>query len=189
QRLESGELEHQANYWTRYLDRKTPVAHLPYDYDDENPGTDAETEPPKIYQFKLSRPLTAKLKETASRENTTLFTTTMAILKTWLAIMTNQTIITVGTIFSGRTYPALEKIPGIMMNLMPVRLDLTGNPDCRQVLTRTKEAILETYNNQDYPLDLVAHKMRKVIDINRDIYSIMLIGQEALEATVHFDGI
>jgi non-ribosomal peptide synthetase component F len=76
-----------------------------------------------------------------------------------------------------------------MMNLLPVRADLSGNPDCRQILSRTKQAVLETYNHQDYPLGLVAHRVRKMINFNRDIYSIMFIGQESIEKTFHLDGL
>jgi fengycin family lipopeptide synthetase D len=178
-------LDHQAKYWTRYLTAKIPVSQIP---GDDATGV-TEIEPSRIFQLKLSPRLTAKLQETASRENTTLFVTMLAILKTWIAIIANQTMITVGTVFSGRTYPELEKIPGIMMNLLPLRLDLSGNPDCSQILSRTRQVVLEAYNNQDYSLDLAAHKMRKVINLNRDIYSIMFIGQESLDSKVHFDGL
>ncbi|HLP62041.1 MAG TPA: aminotransferase class III-fold pyridoxal phosphate-dependent enzyme, partial [Candidatus Deferrimicrobium sp.] len=189
ERLTSPQLQEQADYWTQYLTRKIPVVHLPYDYDDETAMIHTNLEPPNVYQFKLSTQLTEKLYKTAANDDTTLFVTVLAILEVWIAALANQNMITVGTIFSGRTYPTLEKIPGIMMNLMPVRLDLSGNPNCREILSRTRKAVLETYLNQDYPLDLVAHKMRKVIDINRDIYSIMFIGQEAVGENVHFDGL
>ena len=191
-RLESGQLKDQEDYWTRYLTREIPVAHLPYDFGDEGTAIDTNPEPmepAKVYQFKLSPPLTGKLHKTASQQNTTLFVTMLAILKTWIALLANQTVITVGTVFSGRTYPELEKIPGIMMNLLPVRADLSGNPDCQQILSRTKQAVLETYNHQDYPLGLVAHRVRKMINFNRDIYSIMFIGQESIEKTFHLDGL
>jgi glutamate-1-semialdehyde aminotransferase/malonyl CoA-acyl carrier protein transacylase/non-ribosomal peptide synthetase component F len=186
-RLASGELDRQANYWTEYLTKKIPVAHLPYDYPEEGAGADIE--PSKIFRLTLNPGLTAKLHETASRENTTLFVTMLAVLNTWIASLSNQTMITVGTIFSGRTHPELEKIPGIMMNLLPMRLDLSGNPDCREILSRTRQVVLDTYDNQDYPLDLVAHRLRQVINLNRDIYSIMFIGQETIEKVLHFDGL
>jgi hypothetical protein len=38
-------------------------------------------------------------------------------------------------------------------------------------------------------LELAAHKMRKVINLNKDIYSVVFIGQEALEDKVRFDGL
>lgn len=187
QRLESSQMQEQANYWTQYLTRKIPVVHLPYDYDDETANINTKFEPSKVYQLKLSPQLTGKIYKSAARDDTTIFVTMLAILEIWIAALANQTIITVGTIFSGRTYPGLEKIPGIMMNLLPIRLDFSGNPDGRQILERTKQAVQETYNNQDYPLDLVAHRMRKVINLNRDIYSIVFIGQEALGKTAYFD--
>ena len=180
-------LKGQADYWTRYLTQKIPVAQIPHDYKEGTGDTDYE--PSQIYQFKFDSQLTGKLHEAAVRANTTLFVTVLTVLKTWIALLSNQTVITVGSVYSGRTYPELEKIPGIMMNILPVRTDLSGNPNCWEILTRTKLAALETYNNQDYPLDMAAHKMRKIINLNRDIYSIMFIGQDAIEKTVHFDNL
>jgi glutamate-1-semialdehyde aminotransferase/acyl carrier protein/NRPS condensation-like uncharacterized protein len=185
--LESGQLDRQANYWTRYLTQGIPVSQLPGDQHYHEGETEAE--PAKVFRLIIKPEWISKLRETASRENTTLFVTMMAILKTWIALMANQTIITVGTVFSARTYPELEKIPGIMMKVLPVRVDLSGNPDFRQILSRTKQVVLETANNQNYPLELVAHNMRKVIDLNRDIFSIVFIGQEAIMGNLHFNGL
>lgn len=187
ERIKSGQLEDQANYWTRYLDRKIPVAQIPPDYPDGKPP--AQVEPAKVYRFMLQPDTAKKLQETAAAENTTAFVVMFAMLNTWIAILSNQTRITLGTVFSGRTAPELEKIPGIMMNLLPVRADLSGNPDCREIRSRVKQAVSETYANQDYPLDLLAHKLRKTIDLNRDIYSIMFIGQERVERGIHFAGL
>lgn len=184
-RLESGELERQKDYWTQFLTQGIPVAQLPGDYQQDS----KEFEPSKMYQLFLDLQTSAEINEAAAKENTTPYVLMLAILKTWLATMTNQTTITVGTVFSGRSYPGLGNIPGIMMNILPVRLDCSGNPDFREILSRTKQVVLETNNNQDCTLDIVAHKMRKVINLNQDIYSIVFIGQEALEGGIHFDGL
>lgn len=184
-RIRNGQLDRQADYWNKYIMEKMPVAQLPPDLEE---GA-AQPEPSKILKLKIREAYVEKLRELAAGDNTTLFVTMLAVLKIWIATLSNQTIITVGTVFSGRTYPELETIPGIMMNMMPLRSNLSGNPDCRQILRQTKQVVLETYGNQDYPLELAAHKMRKVIDLNRDFYSIVFIGQESLEETVKFNGI
>jgi hypothetical protein len=182
-RLESEQLEQQKQYWTQFLTREVPVAQLRGDY----PQDCKDFEPSRIYQLYLDQQTSVELSEAAKKENTTLFVIMLAILQTWIATLSNQKIITVGTVFSGRTYPELENIPGIMMNILPVRLDCSGNPDFREILSRTKQVILDTYNNQECPLDMVAHKMRKVINLNRDIYSVVFIGQEAIEGNIHFN--
>jgi amino acid adenylation domain-containing protein len=184
-RLKEGDLQDQADYWEKYIMEKIPVARLPYDYEDHA----SPKEPSKIYQLKLDAETAKKLDEVASSQDTTLFVTMLAILKTWIAILTNQSNITVGTVFSGRTHPELERIPGLMMNSLPIRVNLAGNPDCREIISRTKQGLLDVYSNQEYPLDLVAHKMRKVLDLNRDIYSIVFIGMEAPAGTGKFDGL
>jgi acyl transferase domain-containing protein/glutamate-1-semialdehyde aminotransferase/acyl-CoA synthetase (AMP-forming)/AMP-acid ligase II/NRPS condensation-like uncharacterized protein len=184
-RIRNGQLDRQADYWNKYIMEKMPVAQLPPDFEE---GA-AQPEPAKILKLKIRGACVEKLRELAAGDNTTLFVTVLAVLKIWTATLSNQTIITVGTVFSGRTYPELETIPGIMMNTMPLRSNLSGNPDCRQILRQTKQVVLEAYSNQDYPLELAAHKMRKIIDLNRDFYSIVFIGQESLGETVKFSGI
>jgi len=186
-RLKSGRLENQAAYWKEYLNRKIPVAQLPaYPL---SQGDTADIENPGIFLLKLNPDLTQNLCAAASHYNTTLFATLFSILEVWVAVISNQDIITLGTVFSARTYPELEKIPGIMMNVLPVRVDLSGNPDFQKIVALTKQAIFDTRMNQEYPLSLVVHKMRKVIDLNRDIYSVMFIGQDAIPENIHFDGL
>ncbi|MCU0288938.1 MAG: condensation domain-containing protein, partial [Acidobacteria bacterium] len=185
--LKSGQLENQAGYWQEYLAQQIPVAQIPADSQYQIKA--AENQDSKIFILKLSKELTQNLHAAASHYNTTLFITLLSILKTWLAIMTNQTTITTGTVFSARTFPGLEKIPGIMMNVLPLRVELSGNPDFQKIIDLTRQAFLQTQNNQDYPLSLVAHKMRKVIDMNRDIYNVIFIGQEPITENIHFDGL
>jgi radical SAM superfamily enzyme YgiQ (UPF0313 family) len=104
---------------------KPPAWRLPGDYESgKSQGkTVQNVSPPGILQFIIASELAGKLQETAVRENTSRWLTMLAILNTWLAIIANQDIITVGAAFPGHP-------------LRPVTLDLTGNPDCRQILDR-----------------------------------------------------
>lgn len=186
-RLQDGELQEQAGYWERYINEKIPVSQLPYDYQ-ENVSVPAK-EPSRILLLKLGAENLQRLQKLASSQDATLFSVMLAAVKTWIAIIANQTVVTVGTVFSGRTHSQLEDIPGLMMNPLPIRSNLSGNPDCREIIARTKEMLMEAYSNQEFPLDLVAHKMRKVINLNEDIYSIVFVAMEIPAEAFKFEGL
>lgn len=185
ERTKNGNWKHQADYWSKYLKEEIPAARLPYDYEEGvTPG-----EPAKIFVMKIGAEIAAKLHNLANRQNTSLFVTMLAILNTWLSVVSNQTIITVGTFFSGRTHPELEKLPGQMMNLQPLRVNLSGNPNCRQILSRTKKTVLEAVSNRDYPFETAAQKMEDRLAPPKDIYSLVFSQREMSAGTVNFNGL
>jgi radical SAM superfamily enzyme YgiQ (UPF0313 family) len=191
ERIKNGHWKHQEDVWGKYLKEEIPAAHLPYDYEEGvTPGEAAEpAEPAKIFVMKIGAGIAAKLHNLANRQDTSLFVTILAILNTWLSVVSNQTIITVGTFFPGRTHPELEKLPGQMMNLQPLRVNLSGNLNFRQILSRTKKIVLEAVSNRDYPFETAAQKMEDHPLPHKDIYSLVFSWRETSAGTVNFNGL
>jgi len=188
ERIKNGNWKHRQDYWGNYLKEEIPAARLPYDYEEGvTPGETAE--PAKIFVMKIDAGTAVKLHHLANRQNTSLFVTMLAILNTWLAVISNQTITTIGTSFPGRTHPELEKLPGQMMNLKPLRVNLSGNLNFRQILSRTKKIVLETVSNLDYPFETAAQKMADHPLPHKDIYSLVFSWREKSAGTVNFNGL
>ena len=115
--------------------------------------------------------------------------TLLAGLDMWLAGMTGETDIVVGSPLSGRTREELEGLFGVLWNPVAVRANLEGNPSYLQVLERVRAAALGAYANQEYPFDLVVKDLRERYGKEGDLYSIVLVVQNASEIAASFDGV
>lgn len=184
-RLDNGELARQQEFWEAFIQNDIPSTRLP--------GSEefcvAAGDPSRIYRWDVGETLSRQVYDAAAELKASPFTVMTAVMNCWAASITSQTQVTLGTVFSGRTHPDQEGIVGIMLNSLPVRFELGGNPSCREVMAHTRDVLLETYRNQDFPLVRIAHKKRKKLDLQDDFYSIVFVGQESLDGTVSFDGL
>ena len=93
--------------------------------------------PSMLLELKIGPELTGKLREVASTEDTDNFVAMLAVINAWISIISDQTSFSIGAVFPGTTLP------------VPVSVNLSGNPDFRQVLSLTREAALKAYKTYD----------------------------------------
>src|SRR5439155_11801711 len=91
------------------------------------------------------------LKELGRREGTTLFITLLAALQVLLYRYSGQEDIAVGAPIAGRTRPELEGLIGFFVNMLVLRGDLSGQPSCKEYLSRVRSRALAAYAHQDVP--------------------------------------
>ena len=80
------------------------------------------------------------LREVSRRSGTTLFVTLMAALQVLLHRYTGQTDLVVGTVSANRGRPELAPLIGFLVNTLPIRADLSGDPAFSDLLARVKTA-------------------------------------------------
>ena len=80
------------------------------------------------------------LRELSRREGTTLFVTLMAGLQALLHRYTGQTDLVVGTASANRGRAELAPLIGFLVNTLPIRGDLSGDPPFTELLARLKDA-------------------------------------------------
>ena len=111
------------------------------------------------------RDLLDGLRELSRREGTTLFVTLMAGLQALLHRYTGQADITVGTVSASRGRAELAPLIGFLVNMLPIRGDLSGDPPFTGLLARLKDATIGAYAHQDLPLG----KLVETIALERDL--------------------
>ncbi|MFD2169571.1 amino acid adenylation domain-containing protein [Tumebacillus lipolyticus] len=172
--LASGDLDEQKAYWIdRLKDAGAPPA-LPYDFDPEEVE---RPEPMAIRHLTIEPEVTEKIRKLAKERHTTTFLTVVAAFNIWLARLSGQTDVVVGSPLTGRTNPDFESVIGVLVNPAALRTDLSGNPTGEQVLERSKTVVLEAYANQDYPFDLLVQDLRPHRSAEDPLYSVVLVGQ------------
>ena len=73
-----------------------------------------------------------------------------------------QDDVVVGTPVSGRGRPELDRLVGILVNTLPLRTDLTGNPRFTDLLARARDTVGDAQANRDVPFE------RLVSELNLD---------------------
>jgi alpha-ketoglutarate-dependent taurine dioxygenase len=154
-RLQGEVLENLLSYWKKQL-FGVPALQLPTD---RSRPTIPSYRGAK-HSWTLPKPLADSLKALSRVENATLFMTLLAAFKVWLHRHIGQEDIVVGTDVANRTRAETEGLIGFFVNLLVLRINLSGNPRFREVLRRLRKTALEAYAHQELPFDKLIEVLR-----------------------------
>ena len=112
----------------------------------------------------LGPELLAGLRELSRREGTTLFVALLSALLALLHRYTGQTDLVVGTASANRSRPGLAPLIGYLVNTLPVRADLSGDPAFTELLRQVKEVTTAGYAHQDLPFA----RLVETLQVGRD---------------------
>ncbi len=145
--LAGEESQRQRAYWRKRLEG-LPTLELPVD---KRPA--ARTSQGATAPVRLSGELSARLKELAHREGTTLFTVLLSGFAALLSRYSGQTDFGVGTVMANRGREELAPLLGFFANTLVLRCDLADDPSLTALLRRTHALVLEAQENQELPFD------------------------------------
>ena len=152
--LRGAVLEAHLSYWLRQLSGMQPLI-LPTD----RSSSSTQGLRGSIRSFVLSRELSRALIALGRQEGTTLFMTLLAAFQVLFFCYSGQQDIIVGADIAGRNQVETESLIGFFINLLLLRINLTGTPSFREVLRREREIVLQAYTYQDMPYDLLVEKL------------------------------
>src|SRR5690606_913072 len=110
----------------------------------------------------INAELTQRLKELASSNGATLYTTLLATFQTLLHRYSGQDDILVGSAMAGRTHPELAGIMGYFVNPVAMRADFSNNPNFISFLEQIRKKVLDALDHQDFPPALLADRLHAV---------------------------
>ena len=154
QYLTGNVLDSQLAYWRKKL-ADVPVLELPTD---RPRGLMKSTESGKE-SVPLPHSLSEKLRILSRGRGVTLFMTLAACFNVLLHRYTDQDDIAVGSIIAGRNRAETEGLIGFFVNTLVLRTDVSGNPTFNELLTRTRNVILEAFDHQDLPFERVVEEI------------------------------
>lgn len=141
--------------WRRRLADAAPLD-LPTDW----PRSARPDRPAASHTFELAPDLVAALADLARAHGTTLFTALLAGFFALLQRYTDQDDISVGTPVAARTRAAVEPLVGFFVNMLVLRVDLTGDPSFCELLARVHELTLDAQDNQDLSFDRLVEDLQ-----------------------------
>jgi amino acid adenylation domain-containing protein len=153
--LQGEVLEEGLAAWRRLLGDAPPLLELPTDRSRPPRRTFRGTSEP----FSLPAPLVNALRRLGRREGATLF---MVLLAGWASVLgkiAEQDDVVVGAAVAGRIRPEIEPLIGFFVNLLPLRIDLAGDPTYAELLARARGVALAAFDHQEIPFEKVVESL------------------------------
>ena len=154
----------QMKYWQRQLAGAPPLLDLPTD-----------RRRPAVHTFHAGQErlhfdpkLSEQLRAFSRSSGVTLFMALLAGFTALLARYTQQEDILVGTPIANRGRAEIEPLIGFFVNMLVLRIDLSEDPDFRELLRRTFRASLDAYAHQDLPFEQLVDELRPDRDMSRN---------------------
>ncbi|WP_240601861.1 condensation domain-containing protein, partial [Oleiagrimonas sp. MCCC 1A03011] len=141
----------QADYWRRILTDAPILSTLPTD----RPRPPQQSFDGARVSVQLDASLTQGLKHLSQKHGTTLFMTLMAAWAAVLMRLSGQHDLVIGTPTANRNRTEVEPLAGFFVNVLALRIDLSGDPTLAELLVRVRQAILAAQDHQDLPFEKV----------------------------------
>lgn len=172
--LSSPQMLTQKNYWLAQFEDEAPALKLPYDY--ERPKLQSFSG--SSISFEAGAELNEQLKRLALRTDTTLYMLLLAAYYTLLYRYSGQRDIVIGCPIAGRQHEQVERLLGMFVNTLPLRMRIHG--DCRfeDLLHEVRQRTLAGYAHQDYPFDDLVEQLDYRRDLSRNpLFDTVLVMQ------------
>jgi amino acid adenylation domain-containing protein len=147
-------------YWRDQLAGELPVLALPTDRPRPRVPRYRGASQPLI----VSAELTRGLKAFARAEGTTLFTTLLAVFQVLLHRYSGQSDIVVGSPTFARGRADYRSLVGHFVNMVPLRVDGSGQPSFRSLVGRTRGVVLGALEHHDYPFQRLLERLQPTRD-------------------------
>lgn len=134
-------------WWRRNLADLPPRPPLPIDL----PRPEAVGSRAVAADLPLAPHLAQDLRRLAQEAQGSLSMVLLAAVNAHLHAYSGQEDLIVSLIFAARNRPELSGMIGFLMNTVPVRVGLAGNPSFRELVARMRDAMIEGYAHQDVP--------------------------------------
>ncbi|MEW1653842.1 amino acid adenylation domain-containing protein [Streptomyces sp. NPDC093707] len=101
-----------------------------------------------------------RLRRLAGRRRTTLFSVLLTGFGLAVAGLSGQHDLVIGSPVAGRTRPELAGLVGCFVNLLPLRLDLSGHAGFGTLLARVREVVRQGLDDQEVPFERIVEAVR-----------------------------
>jgi amino acid adenylation domain-containing protein/non-ribosomal peptide synthase protein (TIGR01720 family) len=176
----------QGEYWLKEFSGQIPVLDLPTDFPRPAVQAFAGTQ----VAFVIDKEQTEKIKALTSQEGVTLFMLLLTIFNIFLAKLSGQEDIIVGTPVMGRRHADLQYMVGMFVNTLALRNYPTGEKTFTQFLSRVKASSLRAFENQEYQFEDLVDKVMGKRDISRNpLFDVMFALQDMEAPAAEMPGV
>jgi bacitracin synthase 3 len=162
----------QEGFWLKRFSKELPVLSLPTDY----PRPALQSFVGNTVAFTLDKSETEIIKSIAAQTDTTLFMVILSLYNTWLAKLTGQEDIIIGTAVAGRRHAEIQDLIGMFANTLAMRNFPSGEKTFLEFLNQVKRSTLDAFENQDYQFEALVQALSITRDVSRHPVFDMVFG-------------
>jgi amino acid adenylation domain-containing protein len=148
-------LESRVRWWRERLDGAPELLELATD----RPRPTAPSGRGAIEEIALGPRFEEELATFGRRQGATLFMSLLTAFQVLLHRYTGQGDLLVGSPAANRPWDSLEGLIGYFVNLLPLRADLTDNPELTVLLDRVRAGALGAYAHQELPFERLVEEL------------------------------
>ncbi|MFZ6009420.1 MAG: amino acid adenylation domain-containing protein [Bacteroidota bacterium] len=172
--IQDAEVERLRSYWLNRFSDDIPQLNLPIDF--ERPRV--KKDDGAMHTVALDHDATQLIRSWGLRHKHSLFITLTALVKALLHKYSGQEDIIIGTPIAGRDHIDLENQVGFFVNTLALRTRLDGSKSFEELQQRVKTTVLEAYEHQFYPFDLLINELNIPFELNRSpLFDVLMILQ------------
>ncbi|WP_235548544.1 non-ribosomal peptide synthetase, partial [Noviherbaspirillum sp. Root189] len=149
--VESGAVQEQSRYWRAALQGAPATLALPTD----RPRPDHFDPHAQALSIELDKSIVAAIDTLSRNHGMTPFMIVFAAWALVLGRLSAQDDVVIGMPVMNRTRSELTDMVGLLVNTLPLRIDLSGSPSLDEYLERVKVCILQAQANQDLPFEKI----------------------------------
>jgi FkbH-like protein len=130
------------------------------------------------------------LNHLSQREGVSLFMTLLATFNALLSRYAQQEEIVVGTFVANRNRSEVERLIGYFVNILMLDINLSGDPDFKEMLKRVRTVTLGAYAHQDLPFQKLVAELQPERSLTYNpLYKVMFVLQNAPATELHLPGL
>ncbi|WDQ32368.1 condensation domain-containing protein [Paenibacillus marchantiae] len=167
-------LRKQQQFWRGQFKDGVPLLDMPTDFSRPNvrKGTGQDL------RMDIPTSLIRKIKDIAHEEQTTSYTVLLSIYVLLLHKYAGQEDLVVGTPTSGRSRSEWDRIVGMFVNTLALRMKINKENTFRVFLQSIRKTVHDALNNQSYPFELLVEELDYSTPLNRNpLFDTMFIMQ------------
>lgn len=177
--LASAAADRAREFWTERLAGCSGVLDLPTD----RPRPATLTFAGSTHGFAFTDDLIAALDGLAQRTGCTRFMILLAGLQVLLARLAGTDDVCVAAPVTLRANPEQQQLVGLLVNSLPLRTDLSGDPTLAEALARVRRTCMESLAHAELPFERIIETVRLPRDPSRNpLFQVMLVLNQASAA-------
>ena len=153
--VESQDFKDHLDYWQNTLAGAPQVLKLPAD----KARPEFPTSNGAIKSFTLSDSLAGQIKQFCNQQDLTPYMVLVGAWQLLLSRYADTRDVVIGAPIAGRDQSDVQELIGFFVNLLLLRVDLSGRPTVAEFYGRIKEMVLGGFNHQDVPIDMLLETM------------------------------
>ncbi|MGE5343370.1 MAG: non-ribosomal peptide synthase/polyketide synthase [Candidatus Omnitrophota bacterium] len=171
----SGEsLNQKRNFWLNEFGGEIPVLELPVDF----PRPSVQSFDGRTVSFELDKNASSDLKSLVLETGATMYMVLLALTNVFLAKLSNQEDMVVGSPVAGRRHVDLENIVGMFINTLALRNYPEGEKTFIEFLYEVKTNALRAFDNQEYQYEALVEQVVTNRDTGRNpLFDVMFVLQ------------